>query len=398
MISDKHFPFIFLVLCVLGACSPSGKYSSPTTTDGADILLDSVSRFYIPDDRDDVRMLDYELKGNILILKGMTNRVDLYEAALEVFNDRYSLVDSVLLLPGTELGKDTFALVKNSVANLRSEPRHSAQLVTQALMGTPMKIYHRQGNWYLVRTIENYIAWVDSGGIELLDKRELGQWQQTDRLIYQATSGEAYETAELHTVLTDLVFGNIVQLEETGNTVHIRLPDGRSAYANGDDFTSLDEWVETAGMSVEKTLDIAQDLMGRPYLWGGTSVYGMDCSGYTKTIFLKQGIVIPRDASQQVKAGQKLELDDNLSNLVKGDLIFFGDKRADGSNRITHVAVYMGDGRIIHAAERVRIESLKPSDPLFNKMRFETMLEARRYIYADDMTGLVPIAETLFYE
>ncbi len=392
----KNILFLFLVSVLFVACV--GNQKNISTKSKAESELDAISRAFIPDDRDDVRMLDLELKDKTVVLKGMTNRRDLYKAVKKTFAEKYTVADEILLLPDSELGKDTFAIVKNSVANLRSEPRHSAQLATQALMGMPLKIYFRQGDWYLIRTIENYIAWVDGGGIELMDAAELKEWQESERLIYQPISGVAYAEPEMKNELTDLVFGNVVQLIERGNSVRFRLPDNRIAYANVEDFLELDSWTQSARLTADNTLDIAHQLMGRPYLWGGTSVYGMDCSGYTKTIFLKQGIVIPRDASQQVKAGQKIELDNNLSNLIRGDLIFFGEKREDGSNRITHVAVYMGDGLMIHAAERVRIESLKPSDPLFNKMRFETMLEARRYIDADDMTGLTPLGKTMFYE
>ncbi len=395
----KNIFWLFLLPLILYSCMPSGKSPAHNTAQAdAEAYLDSVSRVFIPDSRDDIRMLHIAIRNDSAILKGMTNRRDLHRALATHFKENYTFVDSSLLLPDVALGADTFAIVKTSVANLRDAPRHSAQLVTQSLMGMPLKVYYEKEGWFLIRTVENYIAWVDDGGLMPIDKAAFDRWQQSDRLIFLPISGEAYEGPAMKETATNLVLGNVVQIVQAGHPVKIRLPNGRLAYANASSFKRLDKWSHQVHPTADQTIHLARELLGRPYLWGGTSVYGMDCSGFTKTIFLRQGVVIPRDASQQVKAGKKVPLDDSLSQLKKGDLIFFGTKREDGSNRITHVAIYMGDGRIIHATGRVKIESLNPDDPLFNKHRYETMLEARRYIGYVDSLGLMPVYETMYYE
>lgn len=387
---------VILLLLFLGACSTSVRYTPEEKE--LQTVVDSISRIFIPDSREDVRVLEAVVRNGTVILKGMTNREDLHRALVSYLDERYDLIDSSMILPASGLGADTFGLIRNSVANLRSFPRHSSQLVTQSLMGAPVKVYKKNGGWYLIRTVENYIAWVDDGGLTLMNKKEMDRWQQSQRLVFTDLLGKAYMSPAMQKEVTDLVLGVVVQVVKNTDPLEIRLPDGRLAYANANQFQALEEWSKTVKPTAEKTLKIAKSLLGRPYLWGGTSVYGMDCSGFTKTIFLKQGLILPRDASQQVKVGKPIELDKDLSQLRPGDLIFFGSLRDDGSERITHVAIYMGDGKIIHATGRVRIESLNPEDSLFNKHRYETMLEARRYIGYENRDDLLPVSASHYFE
>ena len=90
-----------------------------------------------------------------------------------------------------------------------------------------------------------------------------------------------------------------------------------------------------------------------PYMWGGMSVGHFDCSGLTGFCFFMNGILLPRDASQQVKCGAGVHVED----MQAGDLVFFGD------SRVSHVALCIGPGRIIHASQVVRINSLDPAAP-----------------------------------
>ena len=107
----------------------------------------------------------------------------------------------------------------------------------------------------------------------------------------------------------------------------------------------------------------------------------MDCSGFTKTVYYLNGLMLPRDASQQVHVGIEVETDPSLKNLQPGDFLFFGRKATSSAKeKITHVAIYLGDGKMIHSSERVRIQSLKRGDEDFAENRLNTLVRAKRLL------------------
>jgi cell wall-associated NlpC family hydrolase len=146
-------------------------------------------------------------------------------------------------------------------------------------------------------------------------------------------------------------------------------------------------------------LKTAYRFMGIPYLWGGTSTKGMDCSGFTKTVYFLNGIVLQRDASQQVNTGELVDVKNGWENLQAGDLLFFGRKaEGDKKERITHVAIYIGDGDFIHAAGRVRINSLNPTKTYYSKYRDNSFIRAKRILTSVGKNGIERILENSFYK
>ena len=121
--------------------------------------------------------------------------------------------------------------------------------------------------------------------------------------------------------------------------------------------------------------------MGVPYLWGGTSTKGVDCSGFTKTVYSLNGIQLLRNASHQARLGEAVELNPELSNLKKGDLLFFGSAANDRRpERVTHVGIYLENKRFIHSSGLVRINSLDPKSPVYDVRRHKTLIRVRRYL------------------
>jgi cell wall-associated NlpC family hydrolase len=269
-------------------------------------------------------------------------------------------------------------------------------------MGTPLKLFRNENGWSQVQTPDNYIAWVDNSGIESMDEAEKSKWLKMPKVIAVVQQGFINESNELNSrPVSDFVIGNILGLKGESldkNLWIVALPDNRIGYANKNAFRKLDEFFEEkSDITGDDIINSSFQFMGAPYLWGGTSSKGMDCSGFTKTVFFINGYIIPRDASQQVLVGEKVAIDESFSKLLPGDLLFFGNKRTDNSERITHVALYTGDGRFIHSSGNVKIESLLRSEPDFNDFRASSLLQVRRYIAGIDLPGIIKIRKTEGY-
>jgi len=163
----------------------------------------------------------------------------------------------------------------------------------------------------------------------------------------------------------------------------------------------LEEWKMQYQLppNSESILRVAKSYLGRPYLWGGTSGNGMDCSGFTKTVLFQNGWLLPRDASQQVLVGMPIETDTTLKNILPGDFLFFGRKANDQqTEKVTHVAIYLGEGEIIHSSGYIRIQSLKRGDSTFTEQRLRSLLKATRPLMAPKEHGIHSLLDISYFD
>ncbi len=293
------------------------------------------------------------------------------------------------LLPDKSIGNHPYAVVNNSVANLRSKPKHSAELATQAILGMGLKVLKIEGDFYLVQTPDNYIAWVDHGGVKLMTKEEYETWSNGPRVLYLKTFGQVYGArGDLLNSVGDLVLGSLLHLNGEDDTYFdVSYPDGRRGFVRKDEAEPYLEWLKDLNPTAERLELYARSLIGSPYLWGGTSSKAMDCSGFTKTAFRMNGLIIPRDASQQILAGKDVDPGLTMDSLAKGDLMFFGKKATDSTRqRVTHVAIWLGNdrGEFIHSSGRVKIGSVDPESPNYDAFNTNRYLGSRRYLGESD--------------
>jgi len=197
------------------------------------VKLAEIKAEYAPDKR--VALFDVTAIKNTdeYILKGETNLPKAVKALkTRLANDSIAFVDSIQVLPADYLGKKTKAIINISVANLRSNPSHSSELATQSTLGTIVKVYKKEDDWYYVQTPDQYLAWVDAGGITLADEQKAENWDSDVKIIYTQTYGYAYtEPDENTSIVSDLTAGNMLTvLKETDQNFLVRFPDGRNAY------------------------------------------------------------------------------------------------------------------------------------------------------------------------
>ncbi len=278
--------------------------------------------------------------------------------------------------------KDTWALVKLSVAPMRSEDKFSSEMVSQAIMGTPIKILETKNEWYKIQSPEGYIGWMNSTGLEKISENQYQKWRANkSRLIVSTNESKIYSNPTNNSdIISDIVNGSILVLEEKTNKYYkVKLPDSTVGFISEDDCVLFEEWENKIDNTTNTELiKYAKTLLGTPYLWGGMSTKAMDCSGFTKTVFFSQGWILERDASQQVKSGINIDIN-KLESLIPGDLLFFGKN----NNKITHVGIYIGNYQFIHSAGKVKINSLNPDHTNYAKDRHQTLRIAKRVLPLD---------------
>ena len=299
-------------------------------------------------------------------------------------------VISIWILAIVSLGamaqEKRIAVVEFSTSYLRLKPDYESPLETQELMGTVVEIVGEQSYWREVITPQPYRAWCTDQGLVEMTAEQLKAYEDAPKVMFNELYGHIYMEPSLDAAtLCDLVGGDLLRLEGiSGNEVNtakavqkalkgrwteVMLPSGKTGFVPSKQlklhkgFRSISMGEGSAeSISSETTEAIiaqAEKLLGVPYLWGGMSAKGVDCSGLVRISHIMNGILLPRNASQQVKCGERVELD----NLARGDLVFFGTPAtAEKPMRITHVGIYLGGNKIIHSSHRVRINSLIPGD------------------------------------
>ena len=360
--------------------------------------ISEVKLKYAPDKRTAVFNVEGKLENKTIELTGETNSAEAKEELIKLLPKEFKVKDKITLLPAKELGSKIYGVIDLSVVNIRSKPGDPEEMANQGLLGFPVRILKEKNGWLLVQTPENYIGWVDADGISLMSKDEVNSWCTSKKIIYTKKYGSTFSNPDIKSVpVSDVVKGNILQfIEENNGFVKVKYPDGRTGFIPSEEIQDFDNWAGSRALTEENLISTAKSFMGLPYLWGGTSYKGVDCSGFTKSVYYLNGIILPRDASQQVFAGDLVDTKDGFNNLKPGDLLFFGTK-AKGSvkERVTHVAMYIGNGEFIHSSGRVKINSLDKEKENFSSYRFNGFIRAKRIINAKD-TSLIKSVTNLF--
>jgi len=382
--------FSVAILSLLISCQP--RSVEPLQTE-----IDAIAKRWVPDKR--VGICNFKLEngsGDKIVLKGETIFPGAKTEVMQLLKDKgISVTDSAVILPDSVSLKKYWGVVSLSIANLRSKPAHSSELLSQAIMGTPVRVLKMEDGWVLVQTPDLYIAWTNQAALQLMSNPEMSEWRNGDRLIYTESNGSVYEDSKQTVVMSDLVAGAIVtKKSESKNITEVSLPDGRLGFVTNQNWRSFKQMKDTVSLIADNLIIAGKRFLGFPYLWGGTSSKAMDCSGFVKTVYFLNGVVLERDASQQINHGKEINITSGYTNLQKGDLLYFGSKQP---YKVTHTGMYIGDSEFIHSSGYIHINSLDKTRENFNSDLVSKLLGARRVIGNPPEQGCLPVKQHDWY-
>ncbi|MBK9510380.1 MAG: C40 family peptidase [Cytophagaceae bacterium] len=340
---------------------------------GQNEISDIKNQFKI-DRRTTVYEIEYISESNTL--KGKTNNVAAKKALLEKLKIK-NPKDSIVILPNLLPGQQPYVVANVSVVNLRSEPEESAELSSQVLLGIPMKVFEKYRGWYRVQCPDQYIGWVDASTVKPFSENQITDYQKDSLVIFSDFYGKAYrDTSSNALPIRDLTYGNIIVKNKIlGKFIEVTFPDKTKGYISVNSAKPIKFWLEKSESYGDEIARFSLNYLGTPYLWGGTSAKGVDCSGFTRMSYLSKGLFLPRDASQQALIGEKVTIDSTFSNLRVGDLLFFGNTE---TKRVVHVALWLGGLSFIHSSGMVRIESFDPKAHNYSEYNLRRLLFVKR--------------------
>ena len=392
--------FVLLLFITLAAASETGDRNIPVEIAQ---LTDSLKQQFAPDKRVALLDVDYSFSGKNVMLRGVTTSAEAKAVLLKELAKRgYTVMDCLQLLPGGEgLEGKTYGIINVSVANLRVAPDFSSEMMTQGLMGMPVRVLQRDG-WVRIQTPDDYIAWVHRVGVHPVTKEEMAAWNGAEKIVVTSHYGFVYsEPNRASQTVSDVVAGNRLKWEGSkGAFYKVAYPDGRRGYISKSIAMPEKKWRSGLKQDAASIIRTAHTLIGIPYLWAGTSSKGVDCSGFMRTVLFMHDIIIPRDASQQAYAGKHIDIAPDFSNLQPGDLIFFGRKATpERKERVVHVGMYIGGKRFIHSQGDVHISSFDPADELFDEYNLGRLLFATRvFPYINKEAGLNTTETNEYYK
>jgi gamma-D-glutamyl-L-lysine dipeptidyl-peptidase len=229
------------------------------------------------------------------------------------------------------------------VANMYSSATEDADVVSQAILGSDVVLLEVQKKWARVRTPDQYIGWISAS--------DLRKWPgpgsygaQGHTVQVESLFANVYRETDVtkHAPLLTAPFESRLELagddkDDQGRWLQVVLPDGRGAWIQRSDIVR-----DPGTLTIEQSIELAKRFLGLPYLWGGRSSFGYDCSGFTQMLVRSRGVNMPRDADLQAAWDGVVAVE--RKDLRAGDLLFFGAS----TDKITHTGMYIGDGEFIH--------------------------------------------------
>lgn len=224
-----------------------------------------------------------------------------------------------------------------SIVPGRLEPADTSEMVSQLLFGEVYRVIDERKKWVKIRAShDGYESWIDRKQHLELRRDEFMDLEKSPKVF----------TNDLIALVSkeDSFFPTVL------GSVLLNPKEGSCSFAN-ESFVYDGETLARDGISRNDLIETAFLYLNAPYLWGGRTAFGIDCSGFSQIVYRMCGVDLPRDASQQAEVGDRLSF---IEEATPGDLAFFDNSEG----RITHVGILLGDNKIIHASGKVRVDRI----------------------------------------
>ncbi len=251
---------------------------------------------------------------------------------------------TLLLLLAMVASSPAGGTVSVPVANVYSGPSADTDVVSQAIYGTNVLALEEKEGWVKVRTPDDYPGWMPSTSLRSFSSGNPPYAATGQVARVESLSANLYREPDVtkHAPVLTVPFETRLEvMKESSDAedrwLEVRLVDGGSAWIQRGDVS-----FDSQPLTIKQTVSLAHRFLGVTYLWGGTSSFGFDCSGFTQMLMRQRGIIMPRDADLQAAWSGVAPVKRN--KLQPGDLLFFGSS----PEHITHTGMFIGHGKFIH--------------------------------------------------
>ncbi len=260
-----------------------------------------------------------------------------------------------------------FARVSTNLLDLWLEPRYNSERASQLLFNERLKIHEEQAGFLRVEQTDGYTGWADQRFLAECSGADFTNIEESCNFIVTAAQTKLLDNKSQSTAPHFLCYGTKIRgTKSKSGTISFKLPTGQTAHLKPQNLKPINRKEIVTGLKLVKE---AQKWLGVPYLWGGRTPAGFDCSGFVKQVFGQFNVDLPRDTKDQIGVGKEI----GRNSIMMGDLVFF--KR--------HVGIAITKSRLIHCSvgsNGVRIESIEMGGECYRADLDQNFATVRRII------------------
>ncbi|MFZ7125456.1 MAG: enolase C-terminal domain-like protein [Desulfobacterales bacterium] len=326
------------------------------------------------------------LENGEVKLRGQVLEAHQKESLLASLDPMDPVGEDIAVLLGPETSG---ALVSRVISDLFRSPDCLSERLNQAVLGDEVRILAMEGDWARVQlSRDGYLGWIQMEALSVFPRRTCHDYLKGRGHMILPPLTDAYARPDEGALKVGMLpMGLKVRAGEVaGGFTAIELPDERLWWVRTDSLLPASAWPQADEAGIRVCLELVRQLVGVPYLWGGCTPFGYDCSGLTQVFWSLMGVDLPRDADQQYRRGRPVDVAHDGRGARPGDLLFFGKPgrtKDDGTTpEIPHVALSLGDSEFLHAngtSWSLTYNSLSPAAPTYRADLHGSLIGVRRY-------------------